>query len=63
MSSRSDSDAVADLVQDLAADIERGQKGRVRVYGPDDDLPPAAEASLERVAPMLEERHRKVFGD
>ena len=63
MSSSSDPEALAALVEDLAADIERGRRGRVRVYGPDDELPPAAAASLERVAPMLEDRHRAVFGD
>ena len=63
MSCASDPDAVAALVEDLAADIERGRRGRVRVYGPDDELTPAAQASLGRMAPLLEERHRTVFGD
>jgi hypothetical protein len=63
MSSASESDAVASLVEDLAADIERGRRSRARVYGPDDELPPAARASLERMAPLLDDRHRTVFGD
>lgn len=63
MSSGSESDAVASLVEDLAADIERGRRGRARVYGPDDELPPAAQASLERMAPLLKDRHKAVFGD
>ena len=63
MTSVDDPDALAALVEDLAADIERGRRGRPRVYGPDDELPPAAQASLERVAPLLEDRHRVVFGD
>jgi hypothetical protein len=63
VTSSSDPEALAALVEDLAADIERGRRSRVRVYGPDDELPPAAVASLERVEPMLEDRHRAVFGD
>ncbi|MEZ5375582.1 MAG: hypothetical protein R2733_03660 [Acidimicrobiales bacterium] len=63
MSSAADPDALAALVEDLAADIERGRRGRARVYGPDDELTPAAQASLDRMAPLLEERHRTVFGD
>jgi hypothetical protein len=54
---------VASLVEELAADIERGRRGRARVYGPDDELPPAAQASLDRMALVLEDRHRVVFGD
>ena len=61
MTSGPDPEALAALVQDLAADIERGRRGRVRVYGPNDELPPAAVASLERAAPTLEDRHRAVF--
>ena len=61
MTSGADPEALAALVEDLAADIERGRRGRVRVYGPNDELPPAALASLERAAPTLEDRHRAVF--
>lgn len=63
MSTSSDPDALAALVEDLAADIERGRRGRARVYGPDDELPPAAVASLERMAPLLEDRHKAVFDE
>ena len=63
MSSTSDPEALAALVEDLAADIERGRRGRVRAYGPDDELPPNAVASLERMAPTLEDRHRAIFDE
>lgn len=63
MAASSDPEALTALVEDLAADIERGRRGRVRIYGPDDELPPAAAASLQRMEPALEARHKAVFGD
>ncbi|MGH1505928.1 MAG: hypothetical protein ACRBI6_20435 [Acidimicrobiales bacterium] len=63
MSSALEPDDLASIVEDLATDIEAGRQDRPRIYGADDALPPAAAASLERMAPQLEERHRAVFGE